>query len=414
MPAEPLAGGPTPRTVLLVHNRYLERGGEDTAYEAEGALLERFGHRVLRYERDNREVAGIGAGRLAARTVWSTQDHRDVGRVVSGEGVDVVHFHNTLPLISPAAHYAARAAGAAVVQTLHNFRLLCAGGLFLRDGAPCEKCLGLAVPWPAVAHRCYRSSAAASGAIAGMQVAHRALRTWHRQVDAFIVLSSFARQRFLAGGIPAERLFVKTGVMEEVAAPDAAGRGSHFLYVGRLAAEKGIGVLLDAWTRLPRDCELRIIGDGPLRSAVEHAAGRDPRIQYLGPQPRDEVLRAMAQAGALVFPSLCYENYPGVLAEAQAAGLPVLASRLGSGGEIVAEAGCGILFEASDAAALADAAVRLRQDPPLRAEFGRRGRAAYETRLAPGHAYQRLVDIYDCALRHRHDGARRQAEPGNP
>jgi glycosyltransferase involved in cell wall biosynthesis len=405
-------------TVLLAHNRYLERGGEDAAYELEAGLLEEFGHRVVRYERDNRAIAAMGSARLAARTVWSVDDYRELGDLVRREGVAVVHFHNTFPLISPAAHHAARRAGAAVVQTLHNFRLLCPGALFLRDGAPCEKCLGRAVPWPAVAHRCYRGSAAATGVLAGMLTAHRALRTWHTQVDAFIALSRFARDRFLAGGLPAERTYVSGG---SVAVPEAADMtvaeapGAHFLFVGRLAPEKGVDVMLDAWRQLPQDVELRIIGDGPLRDQVEQAAAHDARIRPLGALPRAEVFRQMRSAYALVFPSLCYENYPGVLAEAQAAGLPAVASRLGSSAEIVEDGGFGVLFEPGAAAALAAAVLTLQQDPARRAGLAARARARYEEQLTPRQCHARLLGIYEHALARRHAVRRRtRSEPEHP
>jgi glycosyltransferase involved in cell wall biosynthesis len=391
-------------TVLLVHNRYRERGGEDSVYEAEARLLERFGHRVLRYERDNREIADMGAGPLALRTVWSPRDRREVADIVRQERVDVAHFHNTLPLISPAALYGARAAGAAVVQTLHNFRLLCPAGLFLRNNAACEKCLGRAVPWPAMAHRCYRSSFAASGVLTGMLTVHRALRTWQRQVDAFIVLSRFARERFIAGGLPAERLVLGGGVVEiddqTTAAPPEPG--SHFLYVGRLATEKGMAVLLRAWESVPDDIRLHIIGDGPLREHVTRAAGRDSRIRWLGSLPREAVLNEMQRAYALVFPSLCYENSPSVLAEAQAMALPVIASRQGSGAEIVQDGGFGTLFEPGDALGLAAAVLRLAQSPPERAVLSRLARARYEELLTPERCYDRLLRTYEGALARRH------------
>jgi glycosyltransferase involved in cell wall biosynthesis len=395
-----------PERILLVHNRYLERGGEDAVFEAEGRLLERHGHRVWRYERDNREIAGAGNLRTAARALWSREDHRAIGELARRERIEVVHFHNTFPLISPAAHYASREAGAAVVQTLHNFRLLCANGLFFRDGRACEACLGKAVPWPGVVHRCYRGSAGASAAVAGVTTLHRALGTWHTQVDAFVALSRFARDRFVAGGLPAERIEVGGGFVEgDVAAPAGPPDG-HFLYVGRLSEEKGVRVLLEAWRKYAGPHPLRIHGDGPLRAEVEEATRRDPRITWLGARPRAEVLDAMRRAHALVFPSLCYENFPVVLAEAQAAGLPVVASRLGSAAEIVTESGAGVLFDAGDPAALAQAVAQLTGDGAQRATLSANARRSYEGKLTPERAYERLAAIYGRALEWRHGAGR--------
>jgi glycosyltransferase involved in cell wall biosynthesis len=410
-------------TVLLVHNRYRERGGEEGVYEAEARLLQQFGHRVIRYERDSRTVPAMSTARVALRSVWSVTDYGELRDLVRREGVGLVHFHNTFPLISPAAHYAARAAGVAVVQTLHNFRLFCPGGLFLRDGVPCEKCLVRAVPWPAAVHRCYRDSVAASTAVAGMLTLHRVARTWQTRVDAFVALSRFARDRFIRGGLPAEKVHIGTGIVElpqQFVPGQAQDRGAHFLYVGRLEQEKGIDVLLRAWEMLPADLELQIIGDGERRGLVEEAAGRDPRIRWAGQLSRERVLEAMRGAYALVFPSLCYENFPAVLAEAQAVGLPVVASDLGSGAELVADGGFGLLFHPGDAAALASAVLTLTQDRERHAQLARRARARYDELLTPRHCYERLLGIYEQALAQRRAGRRvgtavpRLIEPEHP
>lgn len=393
----------------MVHNRYLERGGEDGVFEAECRLLEAAGLRVLPYERDNREVATMSRLAVAARTIWNRSAARDVDELVRRNQVDVVHFHNTFPLISPASHYAAKRAGAAVVQTLHNFRLLCPAGVLMRDGRPCELCLDRTVKWPAVVHRCYRDDAAASTVVSGMLAVHGALRTWHSQVDAFIALSRFARDRFVAGGLPADRIHINGGLVaapvhDVTPAPDRGG-SAEFLFVGRLAAEKGVVRLLDAWQLLPESFRLRIIGAGPLEDRVSAAAAADSRITWLGECPPTQVMAAMREAWALVFPSQCYENYPAVLAEAQAAGLPVIASGLGSGAEIVDDGGFGILFDAEDAGSLANAVQRMAADPDARAAYANRATAAWREHLTPERYVARLRHIYDCALARRaHDG----------
>ncbi len=384
--------------ILLVHNRYLERGGEDAVFEAEGRLLEERGHRVWRWERDNRDVAQAGALPTALRALWSREDHRGVAELVRRERIQVAHFHNTFPLVSPSALHAARGVGAAVVQTLHNFRLLCANALFFRDGGPCEACLGKAVPWPGVAHRCYRGSAAASAVAAGVSVGHRALGTWRTQVHAFIALSRFARDRFVAGGLPADRIEVGGAFVEGNVSPPAAEAEPWFLYVGRLSEEKGVRVMLEAWRAHPELPELRIVGDGPLGAEVEAAARRDPRVRWLGRRPRSEVLETMGRAWALVFPSLCYENAPVVLAEAQAMGLPAVASALGSAGEIVGESGAGVPFDAGDAGALARAVTRLARDRGLREALSAAARRHYEAELTPQAAYARLTATYARAM----------------
>lgn len=390
---------PSPETILLVHNRYRESGGEDAVYEAEASLLEANGHRVLRYERHNDELANASRLGMAADAIWNRRVHSEVEKLLERERPNIVHVHNIQAVISPAVHHAAHRSGAAVVQTLHNFRLLCPGGLFLRDGAPCEACLGAAVPWRAVAHACYRNDRAASAVVAGVLVAHRALGTWHRQVDALVALSEFARDRFVAGGLPADRLHVKGGFVD----PDP-GVGSHagdeWLYVGRLSPEKGIGMLLEAWRRLERPARLAIAGDGPMAPAVRAAAAADPHIEWLGALPREQVLERMKAARALVLPSVCYENFPTVLAEAYATGLPVVASDIGSLRELVEEGVTGRRFEAGDAGALA-AVVQALDGGPVLAELGRRARTAWLERYTAAAAYARLLEIYRSALSRR-------------
>lgn len=389
----------SPDTILLVHNRYRESGGEDAVYEAEGSLLEARGHRVLRYERHNDELANASRIGMAADAIWNRRVHAEVEKLLERERPNVVHIHNIQAVISPAVHHAAHRSGAAVVQTLHNFRLLCPGGLFLRDGVPCEACLGSAVPWRAVRHACYRGDRAASAVVAGVLVAHRALGTWQRHVDALIALSGFARDRFVAGGLPADRLHVKGGFVD----PDP-GAGEHadgeWLYVGRLAPEKGIATLLAAWRQLAGPTRLAVVGDGPLAAEVRAAAATDPRIEWLGAQSRAQVLERMKRARALVLPSVCYENFPTVLVEAYATGLPVVASDIGSLRELVEEGVTGRRFEAGNAAALA-AAVQSLDGGPVLAELGRRARSAYLERYTAAAAYGRLLEIYRSALSRR-------------
>src|SRR5918992_159111 len=225
--------------VLLVHCRYQIRGGEDECVEFERRLLTDAGVEVDLYEDDNRRVEEIGRLRAATDTVWSRRSRRAIRERLRAKSYDVVHVHNFFPLISPAVHHAAQAEGCAVVQTLHNYRLLCPNGIFFRDGHVCEDCLGRSVAWPAVAHACYRGSRPASAAIVAMLAGHRLLGTWRSKVDAFIALNEFGRRKFIEGGLPAERIVVKPNFVT----PDPGvgdGKGGFALFVGRLTPEKGV------------------------------------------------------------------------------------------------------------------------------------------------------------------------------
>lgn len=386
--------------VLLCHTYYTQRGGEDRSFEEERELLVANGHCVVEYVRRNDELASQGGLAAAANTLWNRQAAREVTELIRREAPDVMHCTNSFPLISPAVCHAARREGVAVVQALRNYRLLCAGAYLMRDGRPCEECIGRAVPWPAVVHGCYRDSTAASAAVAAMQMLHRALGTWRRTVDAFFTLTEFARGKFVAGGFPAERVHVKHNCVQ----PDPGvgdGAGGYAVFAGRLSPEKGVGTLLEAWRLDATLPPLKVVGDGPLLPEVEAAAARDPRITATGLLGAGDVHRLMRSAAVVVVPSLWYETFGRTIAEAYAVGAPVVASRLGAMAELVEDGVTGLQFKAGDAGELA---AKVRQVVEAAADERlarrRRARGAFETRYTPQRNYERLIEIYDLALRH--------------
>ncbi|HEX6938024.1 MAG TPA: glycosyltransferase [Longimicrobiales bacterium] len=381
--------------VLLVHNHYRRHGGEDVAFAAESRVLRRYGHEVGEVREHNDRIARLGRLHLAAGTIWSLDSRRRLAVVLRDFRPDVVHFHNTFPLISPSAYAACRAAGAPVVQTLANYRLLCPGANFVRDGRPCEACTRHAAPWPGVLHRCYRGSAAATATVAAMLVAHRAARTWSRMVDVFVAPTEFARRKFVDGGLPGERIRVKPNVVDPDPGP-GRHEGGFALFAGRLSREKGVATLLRAWELLGAAAPpLKVVGTGPLAPAP--GACTTPRIEWLGWRPRDEVLALMRDAAVLVFPSHCYESFGLALAEAFATGLPVIASRLGAMAELVEHGRTGWLFEPGDAAELAAAVTRAFADGAVLRAMGRAARAAYEERYTAERNHALLMEIYRAA-----------------
>lgn len=330
--------------VLLVHNRYQQPGGEDGVVKAEAEMLRRHLHRVELYEADNDGITGgMSSLKTALSCMWSIRTQRSFAERIREVQPDVVHVHNFFPVMSPAVHHAARKSGIPVVQTLHNYRLLCPASTFLRNGSICEACTHEWYPLSAVRHACYRNSRAATTAVANMLVMHRAIGTWTTTVSRYIALSEFARRKFIASGMPADRISVKPNFLAD---DPGSGPGSddYVLFVGRLSDEKGIACLLQAWKAVRSKLRLVIVGDGPLGPMVREYAAANRSVEWLGFRNRSEILNLMGKAFALVFPSLWFEAFPLVLAEAFAKGLPVIASNLGSMAEIVVHRRTGLLF----------------------------------------------------------------------
>jgi glycosyltransferase involved in cell wall biosynthesis len=386
--------------VALIHNHYQQSGGEDAVYAAEGALLESHGHKVVRHTVHNDAVANMSKVRLAGATVWNRHAYHNLRALFHEERPDVVHVHNTLPLISPAALAAARAEGAAVVQTLHNYRQICPSGLLFREGAPCHMCVGRAVPWPGVVHSCYRGSRSATSVVAAMLVYHRALGTFRHSVDRFIALTGFARDRFIEGGMSAEKIMVKPNFIVDDPGV-GTGSGGYALFVGRLSEEKGLRVLLDAWRRVGARLPLRIVGDGPMAEVVSCLAASMPAVTVVGQLPPARVFEEMRAATVAVVPSICYETFGLVAMEALAVGTPVMASQLGAMCEFIEHGANGLFFTAGDSSALASAALWIAANPERVRAMRTAARLEYARKYAPEVNYRLLMDVYAQALASR-------------
>jgi glycosyltransferase involved in cell wall biosynthesis len=383
--------------ILIAHNYYQQPGGEDQCVAAEAALLRAQGHEVIKYSLHNDSISELGRFQVASRTIWSQPAYQEMRALIRARRPQIVHFHNTFPLISPAAYYAARAENVRVVQTLHNFRLLCPNAIFFRAGRVCEDCLGRSIPWPGVVHKCYRDSRAASATAAVMLTAHRAVETWHKAVDVFIALTQFSRDKFIQGRLPAGKIAVKPNFVY----PDpglGAGTGKYGLFVGRLSAEKGLDTLLKAWAILRENVPLKIVGDGPLAAMVEEAAANDSRIEWLGRKPAEEVHALIGEARFLLCPSSCYENFPMVIVEAFAKGTPVIASDLGAMAEVVGHGRTGLRFGPGGASDLASTVQDLSADLPALSRMRQAARKEYDDKYTVESNYRLLAAIYERVL----------------
>ena len=379
--------------ILLAHNYYQQRGGEYQVFSAEAALLEARGHQVIRYTKHNDAVQDMPLAKLVGATIWHQSVYDELRQLIRRVQPHIIHFHNTLPLISPSAYYAAKAEGVRVIQTLHNYRLACPNALFLRQGKACEDCLDKIFPWPGLRHACYQGSRVSTGGVAAMVTMHRLLGTWTQKIDTYITLSQFARDKFVQWGLPKEKIIVKPNFIDPD--PEVGKNGSGYaLFVGRLSPEKGINILLKAWKLLDSSIPLKIVGDGPLAAQVADAMQQSSEIHGVGYKPKSEVIKLMKRAKFLVLPSVVYENCPMTILEAYGTGLPVIASNHGSLTEYVRHGYTGLHFLPGDAKSLAQQINWLLENPDDLKRMRAMARTEYLTKYTAEKNYQMLMQVY--------------------
>jgi glycosyltransferase involved in cell wall biosynthesis len=362
--------------------------GENRVVDDETRLLTDGGHRVDVWDPAPNSARGLRLMGTAARAIWSTEATDHVRGLIRRSRAEIVHFHNLFPLLSPAVLRAAGNEGAAVVMTLHNYRLLCLPATFIRDGRICEDCLGRR-PWPGVVHACYRDSTLGSATLATSISLHTALHTFDR-VTKYLAVSRFVRRKYVEAGWPDDRIEVKSNFAWE--SPRRDGPGRYFLYLGRLSSGKGVATLLAAWRR--SSAHLLVVGDGPAAQSL--TGGAPANVEFRPTVSPADVPALIREARALLVPSLWYEAQPRVILEAYAAGVPVLASDLGALPEAVGP-DSGLLVPPGDAAAWADAVERLlddRESERLGQGAWRRWRDTY----SPERGLQNLEDAYRRAV----------------
>lgn len=364
-------------------------------------MLRSRGHHVNLLEASNDDIksgiGGVAAVKAALNCVYSKKSARIMLQRLKDFPPDLVHIHNFFPTLSPSIHYAVASVGVPVVQTLHNYRLLCPASTLLRDGRPCEDCAFRLLPWPAVRYKCYRGSRGASGAVASMLAFHRQIGTWQRTVSRFIALTQFARNKFSESGIPPNKIAVKPNFVADDPGVGSGG-GGYALFVGRLSREKGLSTLLEAWKMMPPDMKLRIVGDGPMREHLIDVIRTSANVEWVQWQTREAVYRLMKEAAILVMPSVWYEGFPMVVAEAYATALPVIASRLGALAEIIEDGVTGRHFSPGNPLELAQTAREILDRPDSLRDMSRNARHEYEAKYSSDHNYNALLTIYREAI----------------
>jgi len=378
--------------ILSVHNRYIFRGGEDESSELENELLRAHGHKVFEQLADNHDIDERVLVGVGLRSIWNPASYSAIRKLIRDNRIDLVKIDNFFPQISAAIFWAASAEKVPAVLTLHNFRLLCPGATFYRDGKCCEDCLGKAVPWPGILHGCYRDSRLMTIGPAAMSSTHRLLGTWQNRVAAYVALGEFSRDKFIQGGLPKEKIFIKPNFVTDTGV--GAGDGNYALFVGRLSPEKGVDVLLKAWKRIGNRLKLKIIGVGPLEDEVRAFVAAEPGVEYLGRLPLDQTYEAMGRALTLIFPSTCYETFGRTVAEAFSKGTPVIASNLGTMPSMITPLQSGLLFEPSNESSLVEKVEWMIAHQDEWRAMRLTARQKYEQLYTPERNYEMMIDIY--------------------
>jgi glycosyltransferase involved in cell wall biosynthesis len=388
-------------SVLCVHNRYIQPGGEDQVFESESRLLAENGVRVEKVEEQTTYPNGLVRKiEAAVDCVWSRSWHQEFKSILRRVKPDVVHIHNFFSVMSPSIYYACKDEGVPVVQTLHNYRLACPAASFYRDGKVCEECIDRG-PFHAVKYGCYRDSKLATAALAAMIEVHRRKHTWTEMIDCYVALTEFARKKMIQAGLPAEKIVVKPNFVLPDPGP-RTGDGDYALFVGRLVDLKGVGTLIKAWSKLPASIPLVVAGDGPFRPEMEKFISdlNLKNVDYRGRLSRQHTLAAMKGARFLMFPSEWYEGFPVTIAESFACGVPVICSRLGGMQEIVADGRTGLHFTAGDAADMAEKAKWAWSNRDATRAMGFAARAEFEAKYSAERNFGMLTQIYEKVIAH--------------
>ena len=389
--------------VLLVHNYYGSSApsGENRVFELEKALLEAHQHEVQAFTRHSDEIRAVGllgSVKGALATPWNPWMARAIRREIAHLKPAVVHVHNTFPLISPAI-FRAIGGRAARVLTLHNYRLYCPAAIPMRGGKVCTECLEHRSPWPAIQHGCYRSSRVATMPLAINVGLHRALRTWEREVDAFIALSTFQAERMIEAGLPGAKVHVKPNFYPgQPSLVPWGGREDYVVFAGRLSAEKGVVNLLRAWRTWGEGApHLKIAGDGELRPELERMSV-GLRVEFLGQLNADDAQAAIARAKLLVLPSEWFEGFPMVLREAFAFGTPAAVSDIGPLPSLVRHNVSGVVFQPASPESLLRAVRAVWETPGLLERLGQGARSEFDAKYTEKANYAALMAIYQKAI----------------
>ena len=385
------------KKVLIVHNYYQIPGGEDSVVENEKNLLLDNGHEVILYTRHNDEIKSRGIlGKLILpfETIFSIKTYKDIKRKIKEENIDIVHVHNTLPLVSPSVYYSAIHCKIPVIQTIHNFRLLCPGATFTRENKICEDCSDSSLVC-SIKNRCYRGSLIQSIVSALTLKVHRLIGSYDK-VSGYIALTEFNKKKLMKL-IKEEKIFIKPNfIKRNISTELENGNKNYFLFLGRIDELKGIKVLLESWKEI-KNSELLIVGKGPLENYVKGYIEKNniDNVKLLGFKKHSEVMDIIKNSKALIVPSQWYEGFPMTIVESLALGVPVIASDIGNLSTIIINRENGLLFKYDDAEELKEKILEIQSNDKLLNKLSNGANKSYTEKYNEDLNYRVLMNIYE-------------------
>ncbi|MBI6060427.1 glycosyltransferase family 4 protein [Clostridium perfringens] len=389
--------------VLIVHNYYKVPGGEDTVVENEKNLLIDNNHEVVMYIRHNNEINGknfIGKLLLPIESIFSIKTYMEIKKIIKNENIDIVHVHNTLPLISPSVYYAARSCKVPIVQTIHNFRFLCPGATFTRDNKICEECVTKGLKC-SVKNKCYRKSRIQTFISAFNLWFNRRIGTY-KKIDAYIALTDFNKNK-MSYLIDINKIYVKPNFMKSVNYEDNNECRKYFIFIGRIDKLKGIDILLKAWHEI--NDKLIIIGKGPDEHYLNNYIKKDKsnNIEYLGFKEKKDVLELLKKSKALIVPSQWYEGFPMTIVESFSLGIPVIAGDIGNLSVIIENNVNGCLFKYNDYLKLREVINKIKDDSRILRYLSNNAKKEFCLKYNEKSNYNILMNIYKDVLGEKYE-----------
>jgi len=376
--------------ILVIHNFYQQKGGEDIVVQQEIELLRDKGHIVDTFFVSNKSITTqIDKFTASLNTSYSVKFRDRIKKKINYFCPDIVHIHNTFPIITSSVYDACIQSNVPSIQTLHNFRIRCSSGLFFRDGKICEQCLNKSA-FQAVLHKCYRNSIVGSFFVAKMIEDNKRRDVWNVKVDRLISLTSFAKQKLIASGIKKNKICIKPNFIKDYGY--CYEKEDYFLFIGRLSVEKGLDLLLEVFTKT--DKKLKIIGTGPLENEVHKSVSTNPNIEYLGFMNKDAIINHLKKAKSLIFSSICYEGMPMTILESFSTGTPVISPNIGGPNEMVKNNENGLIYEVNNSKDLLDKIYSLDEDRELQNKLSNGARSSYKLNYSAELNYKMLMDIY--------------------